>query len=309
MKKTTGTFPSSGGLCDIRFYIYEPKASEAPKAVVMMSHGMCEYTERYESFARFLCENDIAFAGSDHLGHGNSLTDETMLGYFGQERGYIDMARDLHRMKTVLDERFPDIPHFLIGHSMGSFIARIYLSKYRDRWDGAVIMGTAGGIAGSVPLRKLLDVLERDRGDYYRPNVGAKMFDIFSIAIPNRRTPADWLSRDDDNVDRFLADPKCNFTFTVAGYRDLLNALLCSNSAPVIENTPTDIPMLFLSGSMDPVGQYGSGVRKAVRRYTDHGCDVDLKLYPKARHELIFELNRDEVMNDILFFLTKTPTS
>lgn len=302
MKKTTGHFPSAGGFCDIRFYIYEP---ESPKAVIMLSHGMCEYIERYEGFAEFLCENGIALAGNDHLGHGNSLLNETTLGYFGQERGYIDMARDLHRMKTVLDERFPNIPHFLMGHSMGSFLARIYLSKYRDRWDGAIIMGTAGGVVGSVPLRKLLDFLERDRGDYYRPNVGAKMFDIFSAAIPNRRTPADWLSRDDANVDRFLADPKCNFTFTVAGYRDLLNALLCSNSAAVIENTPTDIPMLFLSGAMDAVGQYGSGVKKAVRLYAEHGCDVDLMLYPKARHELIFELNRDEVMNDILGFLSQ----
>lgn len=304
MKKTTGHFPSAGGLCDIRFYIYEP---ESPRAVVMLSHGMCEYIERYERFAEFLCENGIALAGNDHLGHGNSLLNETTLGYFGQERGYIDMARDLHRMKAVLDERFPNIPHFLMGHSMGSFLARIYLSKYRDRWNGAIIMGTAGGIVGSVPLRKILDFLERDRGDYYRPNVGAKMFELFCIAIPisQRRTPADWLSRDDENVDRFLADPKCNFTFTVAGYRDLLNALLCSNSEPVIENTPTDIPLLFMSGEADAVGQFGSGVKKAAQRYIKHGCDVDIKLYPEARHELIFELNRDEVMEDILAFICK----
>lgn len=304
MKKTTGHFPSAGGLCDIRFYIYEP---ESPKAVLMLSHGMCEYIERYERFARFLCENGIALAGNDHLGHGNSLLNETTLGYFGQERGYIDMARDLHRMKAVLDERFPNLPHFLMGHSMGSFLARIYLSKYRDRWNGAIIMGTAGGIVGSVPLRKILDLLERDRGDYYRPNVGAKMFNLFSLAIPvsQRRTPADWLSRDDENVDRFLADPKCNFTFTVAGYRDLLNALLCSNSEPVIENTPTDIPLLFMSGEADAVGQFGSGVKKAAQLYIDHGCDVDVKLYPEARHELIFELNRDEVMEDILAFICK----
>lgn len=300
MDKKTGYFPSAGGLCDIRFYIYEPKD---PKAVVMLSHGMCDYIERYEGFAEFLCGNDIALAGNDHLGHGSSIINESMLGYFGQERGYVDMVRDLHRMKTVLDERFPGIPHFLLGHSMGSFIARIYLSKYSDRWDGAMLMGTAGGMAGSVPLRKLLDVLERDRGDYYRPGVGARMFDVFSIRIPNRRTPADWLSRDEKDVDSFLADPKCNFTFTVAGYRDMLNALLCSNSRPVIENTPTEIPLLFLSGSMDPVGQYGSGVRKAVRRYAEHGCDVNLRIYPNARHELLFELNREEVMRDIYSFI------
>ncbi len=303
MEKITGTFPSSSNLCDIHYYIYTPKE---PKAVVMLSHGMCEYVERYKEFAEFLCENDIAFAGNDHVGHGNSITDESMLGYFGQERGYINMVRDLHKMKTeVVDKRFPDIPHFLMGHSMGSFLARIYLSKYRDNWRAAIIMGTAGGMAGSVPLRTVLDILERDRGDYYRSRVGSKMFEVFNRRIKNRRTPNDWLSRDDKSVDAYLADPKCNFTFTVAGFRDLLNSLLCANSKPVIENTPTDIPMLFLSGSMDAIGEYGSGVHKAAARYIDHGCHVSVRIYREARHELIFELNRDEVMRDIYGFLVK----
>ena len=302
MEKITGTFPSSGGLCDVHFYIYEPKE---PKAVLMLSHGMCEYIERYEEFARFLCDNDIALAGNDHIGHGNSLKDDNMLGYFGQERGYINMVRDLHKMKGVIDERFPDIPHFLMGHSMGSFLARIYVAKYRDRWDGAIFAGTAGGLFGWVPLRKALDIMQRDRGDYYRPRTGSDAFKVFNIRIDNRRTPNDWLSRDDKNVDRFLADPKCNFTFTVAGFRDLLDSLLCANSKPVIENTPTDLPMLFISGSMDPIGQYGNGVRKAVMKYVDHGCDVNIRIYRDARHELLFELNREEVMRDIYSFLVK----
>ena len=302
MEKITGTFPSSGGLCDVHDYVYTPNE---PKAVLMLSHGMCEYIERYEEFAQFLCENDIALAGNDHIGHGNSLKDDGMLGYFGQERGYINMVRDLHRMKGVLDESFPDIPHFLMGHSMGSFLARIYISKYRDRWDGVILAGTAGGLFGAVPFRKALDIIERNRGDYYRPRLGTEAFRMFNIRIDNRRTPNDWLSRDDKNVDKFIADPKCNFTFTVAGFRNLLDSLLCANSKPVIENTPTDLPMLFISGSMDPIGQYGKGVRKAVMKYVDHGCDVNIRIYRDARHELLFELNREEVMRDIYSFLVR----
>lgn len=302
MKKTEGVFLSTSGLCGVHYYIYSP---EKPKALLMLSHGMCEYVERYEEFAEFLCENDIAFAGNDHIGHGNSLSDEGMLGYFGQERGYVNMVRDLHRMKMILCEKFPDIPHFLMGHSMGSFLARIYLSKYRDRWDGAIIMGTAGGIVGSVPLRAVMELIERGRGDYYRPRLGTEVFKLFNIRLQSRRTPHDWLSRDDKSVDRFIADPKCNFTFTVSGYRDLLNALLCANSDPVIENTPTDVPLIFLSGSMDPIGQYGRGVYKAVKRYAGHGCDVNIRMYHDARHELIFELNREEVMRDIYKFIAK----
>lgn len=303
MRKITGTFPSTSGQCDIRFYIYTPKA---PKAVLMLSHGMCEYVERYEDFARFLCQNGIALAGNDHLGHGSSIISEEMRGFFGQERGYINMVRDLHRMRAVIDEKLSDIPRFLMGHSMGSFLARIYLSKYReDKWNAAVIMGTAGGVTGSAPLRKLLDILECDRGDYYRPRLGQTVFGVFNRRVDEHRTPNDWLSRDEKNVDRFISDPKCNFTFTVAGYRDLLNALLCANSKPVIENTPTDIPLLFLSGSMDAVGEYGDGVHKAVVKYIRHGCDVDARIYHEARHELLFELNRDEVMCDILGFLNE----
>ncbi len=302
MKKITGRFPSASGLCDVNFYIYTP---EKPKAVLMLSHGMCEYVERYEEFAKFLCDRDIALAGNDHIGHGNSIKDDEMLGFFGQERGYINMVRDLHRMKAVLDEKFPNLPHFLMGHSMGSFLARIYLSKYRDRWNGAIFTGTAGGLTGSAPLRQVMDGLEHNRGDYYRPRVGSAIFEIFNRKIDERRTPNDWLSRDDKNIDKYISDPKCNFTFTVSGFRDLLNALLCCNSKPVIENTPTDIPLLFLSGTMDAIGDYGSGVRKAVSKYVLHGCDVNIKMYRDARHELIFELNRDEVMRDIYDFIVK----
>lgn len=301
MRKLTGTFPSTSGLCDIHFYIYTP---ERPKAAVMLSHGMCEYIERYEEFARFLCENDIALCGNDNLGHGNSITDMDMLGYFGHSGGYVYMTRDLHRMKTVVEKLFPSVPHFLLGHSMGSFLGRIYISKYSDRFDGAVFLGTAGGAVGSAPLRRALELLSRNRGERYRHRFTTRVvFGAFNLRTENRRTPNDWLSRDDAEVDRFNADPKCNFIFTTAGYRDMLNALLCCNSEAVVENTPTDIPILLLSGGMDPIGEYGQGVRAAFERYADHGCDINIRIYREARHELLHELNRREVMEDILKFL------
>lgn len=272
----------------------------------MLSHGMCEYIERYEEFARFLCDNDIALCGSDHIGHGNSLTDDDMLGYFGESGGYMYMVRDLRRMKRIMERRFPDIPHFLIGHSMGSFLARIFLSRYSDRWNGAVFMGTAGGITGSAPLRRVMDAMAKRYSSRYRHHFGTRVvFGMFNLRTANHRTPNDWLSRDDENVDKFCADPKCNFTFTIAGYKDLLNALMCCNSRAVIENTPTDIPILFASGGMDPIGEYGQGVRSACTKYMEHGCDVNIRIYREARHELLFELNRNEVMNDLLEFMIK----
>ena len=302
MKKITGRFPSATELCDIRFYIYTP---EKPKAVVQFSHGMCEYIERYEEFARFLCENDIAFCGNDHIGHGNSIAHEDLLGFFGSSDGYKNMVCDLHRTSEIIRGKFPETPVFLIGHSMGSFLARIYLSKYEDNFSGAIFMGTAGGVTGQAPLRKILDAAARKNGDLYRNQKITKMvYSVLNLRTENHRTKYDWLSRDDADVDGFIADKKCNFTFTVAGYRDMLNALSCCNSAAVIENTPTDVPILFLSGGMDPIGEYGNGVRNAVIRYLKRGCDVNLRIYREARHELLFELNKDEVMNDILGFIT-----
>lgn len=270
----------------------------------MLSHGMCEYILRYREFAEFLCRNGIAMCGSDHVGHGNSASSPDMLGYFGESGGFMCMAKDLHRMKLIMEKKLPDIPHFLMGHSMGSFIARIYLSRFSDRWSGAVIMGTAGGVTGSAPLRSLLEVLCRSKSSKFRPEFSNRLaFGVFNLRTGEHRTHNDWLSRWEENVDRFNADPLCTFTFTVAGFKDLLNALMCANSRSVIENTPTDLPILFLSGSMDPVGDYGAGVRSACMKYLEHGCSVRIRIYPGARHELIFEINRDEVMRDILKFI------
>ncbi len=271
----------------------------------MLSHGMCEYIERYEGFAEFLCKNEIALCGCDHIGHGNSVAHECMLGYFGLRGGHLRMAQDLHRMKRVMEKRFPDIPHFLLGHSMGSFIARIYFSHYSDdRWSAAIFMGSAGPYPGAEMVHLHLCRVIAHKGELYRYYKGKDLaLGIFNLRTENYRTPSDWLSRDDKVVDKFRNDPKCAFTFTTAGYRDLVNALVLANSKAVIGGTRTDVPMLFLSGGMDPVGEYGHGVRKACSLYRRQGCNVTLRIYREARHELLNELNKDEVMSDILSYL------
>ncbi len=304
MKKITGSFQSASGLCRTRFYIYTP---EKPKAAVMYSHGMCEYIERYEEFAKYLCDNDIAFCGCDNLGHGASVAAEDMLGYFGHEKGPIYMVRDLRNMRRIMEQQLPDIPYFLIGHSMGSFLARIFLSRYDFKWNGAIFTGSAGAITGAPALYQMIEEIIRRRGEHYRHLVGTKaVFGIFNLRTANYRTPYDWLSRSDDNVDRFMADPKCHFIFTLAGYRDMLWLLSCCNTEACIENTPRDVPILFLSGGMDPVGEYGAGVRRACEAYRKHGCDAKLRIYREARHELLFELNSNEVRQDILkYFINR----
>lgn len=306
MKKITGKFPSASGLCDVHFYIYTPGK---PKAVLMLSHGKSEYLERYECFAKFLCGNGIALCGNDHIGHGKSVSDESMYGYFGKERGYINMVRDLHRMRRIVDKRFPNIPKILMGHSMGSFLARIYLAKYsEDKWNAALIMGTAGSMPGSPIFSKMINVLEKLKGSELPQESSEKLFaKIYGLRVENKRTPNDWLSRDPENVDRFNNDPHCQHPFTMAGFRDLMDAMLFCNSNTVIENTPKDVPIMFMSGGMDPIGEYGDGVQKAIDKYIKYGCNVSrVHIYKDARHELLFELNRGEVLNDILEFIKET---
>lgn len=303
MKKYKGTFPSASRLCRVHFYVYSP---EKPRAVVMLSHGMCEYAERYRDFAQFLCGNDIALVGADHVGHGSSVSHESLRGYFGHKNGYINLVRDLRRMKRITERLFPDVPHILLGHSMGSFLARILLAKYGGDWAAAIFLGTAGELMTGAAARGMIQRIIDRNGDLFRTEPYTELaFGLFNLRTENHRTRYDWLSRDDENVDRFCADPKCNFIFTAAGYRDLLDALICCNSRCVIDSTPTDIPLLFMSGGMDPVGEYGHGVRSACLRYLRHGCEANLRIYREARHELLFELNRKKVMEDILKYIEK----
>ena len=303
MKELHGTFKSTSGLCDVHYYFYLP---ENPKAAVILSHGMCEYISRYKEFAQYLCDSDIALCGCDHIGHGNSVSDEDMLGYFGDKNGHIRMVQDLHRMKLVAERKLPHIPHFLIGHSMGSFVARTYLARYRDRLSGAILMGTAGPVQWLDALHAYLSGICLYDGGRWRYDSGMGLaMGVFNLRSQNHRMRFDWLSRDDRNVDRFLADPKCNFVFTAAGCRDLVAMLIQCNLPQVVSRTRKDIPLLFLSGGMDPVGEFGTGARRACRMYQQTGCEALLRVYREARHELLFELNKAEVMSDILKFLVK----
>lgn len=303
MKKLHGTFKSSSGLCDVHYYFYLP---EKPKAAVILSHGMCEYIERYEEFAQFLCDSDIVLCGCDHIGHGSSVENEEGLGWFGEKNGHIRMVQDLHRMKLIAEHKLPDVPHFLIGHSMGSFAARVYLARYRDRLSGAILMGTAGPVKLLDALHAYLSAISERDGGKWRYDWGMELaMGVFNLRSQNHRTRYDWLSRDDKNVDKFLSDPKCNFVFTAAGCRDLIALLKKCNSRAVIKGTRTDVPLLLLSGGMDPIGEFGAGTRRACRLYQQQGCEATLRIYREARHELLFELNSKEVQDDILSFLVK----
>jgi alpha-beta hydrolase superfamily lysophospholipase len=189
--------------------IWEPETE--PRAIVQISHGMVEYVERYEGFAEFLNQQGILVAGNDHLGHGWSYSEEWQKGYFAKQKGDICALQDLHRMTLLLQKKYPDIPHFLFGHSMGSFFARRYLCMYPNEIDGAVICGTGWQpklvLEGALLLTKLGTLL---RGDKYRcPIINKLAFGSINKVFEPAKTPKDWLSRDEDAVAKFIFD-RCN---------------------------------------------------------------------------------------------------
>lgn len=298
------TFPSSDGKTKLHAVIWAPETE--PRAILQISHGMVEYVERYEGFAKFLNEHGILVAGNDHLGHGASYTEEWQKGYFAAEKGDICALQDLHRMTVLLQKKYPDIPHFLFGHSMGSFFARRYLCMYPNEIDGAVICGTGWQpkpvLVGGLAVVKLLSIL---KGDRFRSKlVTAMAFGNINKAFEPVKTSKDWLTRDVKVAEKYLEDPNCGFLFTLNGYRTLFRSMYLVQDMDQLRKMDEDLPVLFISGEMDPVGDFGKGVKKAVNAFYASGMEnVECILYPEARHELTNELNREEVFQDVLEWL------
>ena len=279
-----------------------------PRAVLQMTHGMVEYIGRYEQLACWLADRGVAAVGHDHLGHGGSVVSREEYGYFGRPDGNRLLLDDIHRV-TRWAKALPELeglPWFLLGHSMGSFYARQYLCEYGGELQGAILMGTgwqprAAARAG----RALCHLLAAFHGWRYRSKlVDSMAFGGYNRSFRSARTSKDWLNRDEKEVDRYLSEERCSFRFTLNGYDSLFTALerLCDKE--LLARAPKDLPVLFLSGDDDPVGDRGRGVQKAAQSLRDAGMRrVEVKLYPEARHELLVELNRQEVFADIGSFI------
>lgn len=278
----------------------QPKS--ALRGIVQISHGMCEHIDRYLPFFRFLASEGFVVCGNDHLGHGKSCQDSAHLGYFAPEKGYQYLIEDLHRITLQLQQRYPDLPVFLFGHSMGSMIARLYLSKYSSLLHGVVLCGTAGpnpaSKAGMLLCRKII----ASKGPMAHSSQLYKLiFGSYNRRYDHPKTEFAWLSRDDEMVNAYIADPLCGFEFTASAYLDLLCLQYYCNTRLWYKTLDQNLPMLMISGSMDPVGNYGKGIMQIERQLTKAGIhDLTVWLYPQARHELLNETNRDEVMRDVL---------
>ena len=303
----TFTFPSSDGRHTCHGSCWQP-ARDLPRGVVQIVHGVAEHMGRYDWFARFLASHGYAVCGADHLGHGRTGAEDGKFGYFGPRRGWELVTRDVRRLRLMAGDRFPGVPYFLLGHSMGSFLTRTYLCRYPGTVDGAILSGTGQESALLVGAGKALaGLIAHIRGpEAVSPLVNELSLGSYNKQFRPNRTGADWISRDQSVVDAYLRDPWCTFTPTVGMFRDMLGGLQYIASPAALAQMDPDTPVYLFSGDRDPVGGNGAGVRKVYGYFEKQGTrDLTMKLYPGGRHEMLNELNREEVYADVLAWLDR----
>lgn len=275
------------------------------RAIVQISHGMVEYIDRYKPFAEYLAARGILVTGNDHLGHGGSIRTKEDYGYFALPDGNATVLADLHELTLLTKKLYPDIPYFIMGHSMGSFYARQFVCEYGSEVSGAIFMGTGYQKKSAVIFGRLVcRVLAIFFGWHHRSQLVATLSSLGNNKGLEGRSSGDWLNRDPVEVDKHCNDPQCAFIFTLNAYYSMFTGILRLHDKSFLAKMPKDLPVFFVSGDADPIGEQGRGVQRAIESLRGVGVkDIRCKLYPGARHELLMELNRDEVFADIAAWL------
>lgn len=295
---------SNDGVHKLHVIIWEPDTEV--KAVLQISHGMTEMITRYDHFARFLNTKGIVVIGNDHLGHGETADCDEELGYFCPQNMSATVVKDLHSVTEYAKKEYPGVPYFLLGHSMGSFMARRYLMTYGEALTGAVIVGTGSQkklilIAGRV----LAGLIQLFKGDRYRSKLLLfSAFGRYNERFKDAGHHCAWQTKDEKVWDFCANNKYCNFIFTVNGYQTLFDVLGFIQKKENIARIPKKLPIFMVAGTEDPVGDYGAGVRKVYEAYQQSGIeDIQMKLYEGDRHEILNELDKDVVYSDIYSWL------
>lgn len=306
VNRTYFTFPSRDGFHTIHAMKWQSDEVE-PVGILQLIHGMAEYVARYEEVAVHFAEKGFIVVGDDHLGHGDTAKEYGDYGFFCKNDPVTVLVRDEHRLKKIVQKDHEGLPYFILGHSMGSLILRNYLCRYGSGIDGAVICGTAHYGRLSLFVGKLLTGILKIAGK--EKNKSALLDEVMFGSFNKRtekRTAFDWICSDERVVDSYMNDPSCGFLFTVNGYDTLIELIKKLNKRSYLSKMPKKLPVLFISGAEDPVGNYG----KAVQDIYDTFLHLDLtkvqiKLYNDARHELLNEKQKMQVYEDVSNWLFK----
>lgn len=288
------------------FYSLFQGTEKPVKATVLILHGMQEHSGRYTEFAKFLSENGYAVLTYDHAGHGKTAVSKTHHGYFHPDHAAKRVVDDAEKMAELLEQQFPDVPHFVLGHSMGSFITRCLLQQAHHRFDGAVIVGTGGKQAIAPVAKVLFSIL-----NLLVPKKRSETLNNFFNSLNNKRFKGDkdfsetsWLSVNQANRQAFVKDELCGIPFTHNGFHTLLTLNVQSTKTNWADAISKRLPFLFVSGAEDPIGDFGKGVTTTATNLKKDGfLDVSLNLYPGMRHEILNEDVKEQVFRDILDWL------
>ncbi len=279
-----------------------------PIGVVQIAHGMAEHSARYQNFAEFLTSKGFIVYANDHRGHKETAGSVEKLGFFAHENGWNLVADDMRQLTNIISKENLDLPIFLLGHSMGSLLIRTYITKYKDKIKGVILSGTSGESGFMIKMGKFV---AKTIGSLKGKEIPSKLLDSMSFgkfnnAFKPNRTKFDWLSRDENQVDKYVNDPYCGTVFSNRFFYDMVSGVDYNNQKENIDKIPKDLPMLFVSGNSDPVGDFGKGVKKVFEDYKNAGIkNIEIKLYPEARHEILNETNKEEVYQDIVNWIEK----
>lgn len=272
-------------------------------AILQITHGMIEFIDRYKPFADYLTEHGFMVVGHDHIGHGDSVASQDDWGYMAENPSDTLIA-DMHQLRTMIQAENEGVPYFMMGHSMGSYMLRKYLTIHNDHLRGAIIMGT--GCVPDVTTKlglKFCKLLAKMFGWRHRSRLMEKMMfgGPYKKYNMDGTEPANsWLTKDKEIVKTYYAEPRCTFKFTLNGYYGLMEAVYYDNQMENVKNTPKKLPLFFVSGQDDPVGDCGVGVKHVYDLYMQAGVqDLTYKLYENDRHEILNETDKEQVFADI----------
>ncbi|HFL3600527.1 TPA: lysophospholipase [Clostridioides difficile] len=304
MKCTNFTFKGEEGL-DIYTYKWEDENIKKPKAVIQIAHGMAETAQRYETFAKVLTKNGYIVYINDHRGHGKTAKIIENVGHLAEKEGFRCLVEDMYTLTNIIKKENEDLPIYLFGHSMGSFASQRYIMDYSNNLAGLILCGSNGKQGIILNLAHL--IINREIKKYGRRFKSNKINNLIfggEIIRRNEKTKFDWLSRDKEQVEKYINDPFCGVVCSCGFFYDLVQGLKEIEDKENLKKVPLDIPIYIISGDKDPIGKNGKGVLKLRDRYIKLGVkDVTCKLYKDGRHELLNEINREEVFEDIICWL------
>ncbi|WP_293967289.1 alpha/beta fold hydrolase [uncultured Eubacterium sp.] len=303
MKKYTEKIASTDSKNNLNVIIWETE--KEPIGVLQIVHGMAEYIDRYDNFAKYMTEHGFNVIGHDHLGHGHSVSDERDYGFFAEENGDKIIIEDMHSVTQYAREKWEELPNFILGHSMGSFCLRQYLTKYSNDVFGAIIMGTGWIPSAAALLGKTIATNTcKSKGSHtVNPLLIKLTLEPYNKPFAPARTNCDWLSRDEKQVDLYVNDKLCGFDFTAGAYKDFFTILEKIAKNRQLIGMRKSLPILITSGSVDPVGGK-KACEKLNAQYKRCGIDdVTLKLWENDRHEILNELDKSDVYDYICTWL------